>query len=874
MSENPKEEELIHYISDQDSGEDNNETMNIIKTRSKVFQNESLAIKILLSEHYRKFRFDFFHKHDIIYQEIKKQIRNMLNTYRIKLDKEKVGMLSKELKELNNLLKAYYKDSYFDNVFFVNYFKDLREMNKMKKRFISNYPKDEIETLNDIERKVKIIKAMKHYLNTRINDRLQINFESKNTFYKDPYSELKFNYLVIDEEEFSKMDENKLNENLSDEYTSNKLRRPLTNYYSYNYIPILCKGSCTKEGQLFIDYFEKWLINHINETKCEQCISMKMNLSIIKSQIKSLYTKTCIFSHNINEIMFHPLNLFTMSSFDHFYKKQLAKKPNKNIEQIVRSNIVPTAFKKLKYEIKIIYNPSEYGMKGIYNALHEYSKKTGLFIDCCYKSNIKTQICPIDFKLDSTDYFNHMKKCPFYHSGLEKRRMYKVIENEICENAIKDGGWAINNEQRIACNNGDNCNKFHTRNELFFDERFYRKLYPCTEAYYCEKDELCPKKHAVDIKVEEIFLPKKDKKELKSELDNLIEKDEKLKNNLESFNIIQCCSCLNLISGIQHKNMIFFLKCNHKVCSQCYKFFQSCPLCGFNQTYNNNYDENGKEIIEIILDYKLPKVINKKAFEVQVDNNNNLENNDIYDDDITIPKEQNNLYNNRNNYRSNRYYPNNHSFNRNYHNDNYNDYNSRGGRGRGRIRGRGWGRGRGRGGRGKYWNNNETREFEVEINSEPPHGPMYNFYKGNNSQVNNEEEKHEDSSEVRRGKGRVRASIRGRGRSSKIVNSRDYEEIQYVKNEEEEEIKESNININNFDNEEESKEVENNYEEEFSMRQEGRKGKGKVRGGKRSQYNRNRIKDDSDNEEQKEKVSSIKFSNSNADVDENSDSEK
>ena len=860
-----KEEELIHYISDQDSGEDNNETMNIIKVRSKVFQNETLAINILLSEHYRKFRLDFFSKNDIIHQEIKKQIRNMLNTFRIKLDKEKDEMISNELKELNNLLKAYYKNSYFDNVFFVNYFKDLREMNKIKKRFISNYPKDEIETLNDIERKVKMIKDMKHYLNTRISDRLQINFESKNTFYKDPYSELKFNYLVINEEEFSKMDENKLNENISDEYTSNKLRRPLTNYISYNYIPILCRGSCLKEAQILIDYFEKWLINHINETKCEQCISMKMNLNIIKSQIKSLYTKTCIFSHNINEIMFHPLNLFTMSSFEHFYKKQLIKMPNKSIEKIVRSNIVPTSFKKLKNEIKIIYNPSEYGMKTIYNALHEYSKKTGLFIDCCYKTKIKTQRCPINFNPNNNDYDNHMKKCPYFHSNLEKRRMYKVIENEICENAIRDGRWAINNEEIIKCNNGDNCNKFHTRNELFFDERFYRKLYPCTEAYYCEKDELCPKKHAIDIKVEEIFLPKNNKKELKIELEGLKKKDGKLKTDLELFNIIQCCSCLNLINGIQHKNMIFFLKCNHRICSQCYNFFQSCPLCGFSQAHNNNYDEEGKEIIEIILDYKLPKFRNKKSFKGQDEYKDNIfdKKSDIYDDDITIPNEENNSYNYTYNQQGNRYYPNNHSFNRSYHNDNYNDYNRRRGRGRGRIRGRGRGRGR-----EKYWNNNRTREIEVEIKSIPPHGPMYNFYKGNNSQLNNEEEKYEDSNEIRRGKGHVRARTRGRGRGSKIIYTRDYEENKNVKIEEEE-IKENNININKLENEEESKDIENDYEEECSMRQEGRKGKGKVRGGKIS--NHSRREDDSYNENQKEKESSIKLSNSNVDADENSD---
>ena len=260
MSEQNKEkEEYIHYISDQDSGDEKPHIENIIKQKSKVFKNELDAVGILLSDHYRKFRTDFFTSDRGVFQEIKKQIRNILNTFRIYLDKEKDELISKELKELNDLLKAYYKDSFFDNKFFVNYFKDIKEMNKLKKKFIVNYPTNERETLNDIERKVRIIKVLKHYLNTKLDDRIQINYDSTEKYYDNSYSELKFNYLVIDQEEFSKMNEEQLQENLSDDINSNKLRRPLTSYIAYNYIPILCKGSCLKEAQEFNDSFEKWL---------------------------------------------------------------------------------------------------------------------------------------------------------------------------------------------------------------------------------------------------------------------------------------------------------------------------------------------------------------------------------------------------------------------------------------------------------------------------------------------------------------------------------------------------------------------------------------------------------------------------------------
>jgi flagellin-specific chaperone FliS len=276
--------------------------LNIIKEKSKVFQNENNAIEILLSKHYNQFHHIFFQNLENnkigIQEEIVQQIRNILNSYRLKFDREKDGEIPKELNELIVLLRAYYKKANFDMTFFVNYFKDIREMNKTKKKFINNYPKNETETLNDIERKVRIIKDLNHYLNTQISDRVQINFDTKYEYYNNPYSELKFNYLIIEEDLFSEMNESKLKEYLSDKCTSSKLRRPLNSYIAYNYLPILCKGSCLKEAEFFNNEFEKWIINHINKEGCQKqkCIEIKENLDNIKSQIRSLYIKTCIFS--------------------------------------------------------------------------------------------------------------------------------------------------------------------------------------------------------------------------------------------------------------------------------------------------------------------------------------------------------------------------------------------------------------------------------------------------------------------------------------------------------------------------------------------------------------------------------------------------
>ena len=828
MSENNFEEGgLIHNISDQESGDDKPEINTIINEKCKLFGNESDAVKILLSEHFRDFRKSFFRTlqnkaNKSIFEEIEKERINILNSYRIYLDKDKNELITNELKELNDLLRTYYKDSDFNNAFFINYFNNIKDANKLKNKIIYNYPKDEIETLNDIERIVKISKVLKHYLNTKIDDRIQINFDSEDRYESNPYSELKYNYLIIDTDEFSKMNEEQLLNNLSDNIHSNKLRRPITSYIAYNYIPILCKGSCLREAQEFNDHFEKWFINHITQTSCEKCIKIKTNLNNIKSQIRSLYIKSCIFSHNINEIMFHPLVLFTMSSFDYFYKKQLRKPPNKNIEKIVRFNTVPKLFNKGKYELQIIYNPQS--MKYIYNCLLEYSKKNGLYIDCCFKNEIKTQPCPIDFKPKNFD--EHMKKCNYYHSHLEKRRLYKIIENDICKNAIENGGWIINNEEKVECNNGDYCNKFHTRNELFFDERYYRKLYPCKEKSYCEKGDLCPKKHAIDINIKEIFLPKENKDYLNELMNKIKDKDKKLKESLSFFKYIQCASCLSFLDGKENKNMIYFFRCYHKICLKCYKYFKTCPLCGFKDNIFDKEKNDEKDYIEIILNYELPKQKEKKILKEDEDFEEiiNIKNPKFYDNDINLQNEGENFYNNRRGRRrNNNFYQNDFSYKRR---NNYNEYDDNHGNGRGGYRGRRNGKGRIRGrDRGRKRFDENEKENVIEKNNS--NVKMDNI---ENENIFDERE----SEEIRRGKGRIR------GKTRKIMNDfRNSEEKEYYYEKKESDISNNIQNLSNFEEIKKNENDDYNYEADFSMRNDNNeKDKEKIRcKGGRNQLN-------------------------------------
>ena len=855
--ENEEEEEDVHVISDQDSTNEKPGIENIINETSKKFKNESIFIKILLSEHYKDFRAQFFQKikrtDKSIFQGIKKEIRNYLNPYRIFLEKD--IEISKDVKELYELLKGYYKEKNFNNTFFLNYFRDLEEAHKKKSKIINMLPKDEIETLNDIQRKVIIIKNLKHYLNTTICDRMQTNFEQKKELFENNYFLMMYKYLVIDEDNFSNMKEEKIFEYLNNKKTSNKLRRPLNDFNVYNYIPILCKGYCQKEANMFIDKFNKSIIEHVNESDCQRCKKLKEDMPNINSQIKSLYLKTCIFSHNINEIMFHPLMFFSLEIYLPFYQKQFNKTFDENIKKIVQEYEIPTKFKNLKrLEIYIIYNAADVGMKKIYNLLTQYAKKNGLYGNCCYLNENKTKPCQILFQPNNNDYYVHMKKCPYYHNKLEKRRIIKNCENEICKCVIEDGKW-INREEKINCKNSDFCNKYHTRNEVFFDEKNYRKIYPCTEPHYCEKGNLCPKKHAIDIKIEEIYLPIKNKNELEKNLKELINKDAKIKRKIDKFHNAKCKSCLNYIDGNQGRNMYIFNICNHVICSKCYDYFNSCPLCGLNNSDKNNKNEN---VTNIILDYikiKKKKKVEKenereenKKEEAEEENESteneisdkndqditdskNHDYNDDYDEnnlecDITInatyPVEKSNIsagsdseekeeedkqvHSNKGKKRGKGTVINNESridnHNTNYSN-NENNFNRRyKGRGRGRGRG-GYYREGGRG-RGQYKYNSRDNSYYNSSNNN------FIYYKDEESSYQNQ------SSRISKGKGHKRGSTNA-GKKSFFDSEKPQDDS-----------KDNSMSSKSNSDTENNR----NYENEFSMIKRNNKRKGVPRGGK------------------------------------------
>ena len=597
MSDN--DDGSVHNVSED--SDDISDTEKIIREKIKVFKNEEDAVRIFLADHFRKFRFDFFSKikftNKSLYQAIKKEIRNCLNPYRIFI-KEKLE-IEKELKALYEELKRYYKEKNFNNTFFINYFKDLKNAHRKesKSKFINMLPKNEEEVLNDIFRKVMLIKSLKKYLISNIVNRLQqINLEKNQTSEnnKDEFIMI-YQYLVIKKEVFSNMNEDDFYANISNKKDSLKYRRPINDFYNYNYIPILCKGKCKQEADLFIQLFEKEIYQ--NHKFCKECELLNIDFNNIKSQIRSLYLKTCIFSHNINEIMFHPLFFLSFENIP-FYITEFKKEKNfSHKKNLIETSQIPEKYININtYKIRKLYNEHENSMKEIIKLLKDYSNKSNLFGGSCFLPDYKTKQCPLGiFKPSEDDWKNHLIKCPCYHSNLEKRRVIKIRKNKICEHALNNNEW-ISNTEKINCKNEDNCLKFHTRNELFYDERNFRKLYPCMEYIkkdkngeqkFCKKFDMCPWKHPVDIKIDEIHLPEEYKNDLKRDLRKLKGKNSRIEERIQKIKKIECRCCLNYIDGKDGRDFIFFRTCNHIICYKCFKKFNFCPLCDLNSNPQN-----------------------------------------------------------------------------------------------------------------------------------------------------------------------------------------------------------------------------------------------------------------------------------------------
>ena len=283
------------------------------------------------------------------------------------------------------------------------------------------------------------------------------------------------------------------------------------------------------------------------------------------NNIKYCQDKNCPYSHNDNENNFHPL----------FYKTTLSSN-NSDINK--NKNLIKNACD-LFADFRIIYNYknesiiklmklidekklSKFSFREyMKNKIHSFSLNTFKTLECqAIKSGMKCS------KSDP-----HL--CYYYHDISEKRRpptLFRYI-NEMCPNQS-----IIKGKIKKKCENGDFCNKCHSRYEYYYHSLFYGKAMTCTrkkEFGKCQFEETCyayhPYKEPGYIRTkDEIIQERKD--EL---LQKYNEENSTLGNLIEKFRCIGCDS-------FRKKLKYYFLtNCEHVICDKCFKNMKKCPKC-------------------------------------------------------------------------------------------------------------------------------------------------------------------------------------------------------------------------------------------------------------------------------------------------------
>ena len=497
-----------------------------------------------------------FEYNDILTTEIRKQQQGKIDSTNF----------DDEFHSIITFMKRHYKMREVGEDCLYSFFNNIQKQIENKTKFPSPYNINCLDDLlNALERKYCLIRNLNYYKSKSLIDRLQFNISSHNTchFSKiDPnttksqsdskdYNEIMhfplFHYLTI---KFPNED--------------NKRRRQINEDNGiYNYLPIHCKRYCDKVATEVI----KKIKEIVDKCKCEECKRIENYITDhndkFEKNIKQLYKIACPFAHNEIEIKYHPLNFLTIRCTEPFHISSESSSFFSNEETIC-------PYYHGLDEIRLLFNISEF------TEIISLLQKKFPLKSKCYHPLIKTSQC----KLLSQSFIkknlnqHDITKCYDFHNILESRRNRIIRNNKLCENAIDKDHWK--EEKDIQCKWKNFCPFFHTRNELLFDKRNYRKLYDCYRSDYCDIGELCPYKHPIDINVEEIYLPEKEKEVIKEKLEDIKKNDNEiqfLKN--EYLKDFECIICK------RYDITAFYVydKCGHIICEKCIGNITECPEC-------------------------------------------------------------------------------------------------------------------------------------------------------------------------------------------------------------------------------------------------------------------------------------------------------
>jgi len=491
---------------------------------------------------------------------------------------------------LDNIIK---KHSYFKskNVIYGEISKSMKRIytdRNFSINFMNNITYDRIkngfsteEILNEISFIYNTKRTLEFYSNKSIKDLIKRSTKVNREQVPDRMlKSIYFDYKNLKEETFLEKDFNTIRFLIDG---PQQLRRPLdSDYGHYRYIPIQCKDYCQK---IFSDFYEN-LINHAPYQ--ELITNMKpYEVNSFVSELKLHFLKNCIFAHNINEISYHPLKYMTkyckhsncihkQCAFAHLDKKEelILIFNIKQFEEIRRdlTGFIKQQNSLTKYD-RYFYNPGDLVNAEDKEANFEKSDK----FDNILNSNNQLLFTLKVYECKKKDLCENIKNCPFYHSTLERRRspeIFPIKNNKPCKKVYVENKW----KNPKLCEAGDSCNYFHTRNELLYDSRNYKKIYECyieKNKGVCEFYKLCPYKHIIDIDVGALYLPKIEKAtilEMVKVYLSYYNESKKIKRKIQKNNLV-CPNCEDFI-----KDQMVVFKCGHNCCYKCVKVMKNCSL--------------------------------------------------------------------------------------------------------------------------------------------------------------------------------------------------------------------------------------------------------------------------------------------------------
>ena len=326
---------------------------------------------------------------------------------------------------------------------------------------------------------------------------------------------------------------------------------------------------------------------------------------------KTCQDRNCPYSHNDNENNYHPLFYKTISTLENNLEY--------NKETIFLKNACD-----LFDDFRIIYNYKDESIINLMKLIEE--KKISKFSFKEYMKNKIPSFSLNTFKTLECLAIKQGMKCPkadphlcyYYHDISEKRRpptLYRYI-NEMCPNQHIEKG-----KIKRRCKYGDFCNKCHSRYEYYYHILNYGKAMTCTrkkEFGKCQFEETCyayhPYKEPGYIKTKEEII-----QEMKDELlQKYNDENKSLGNLIEKFRCVGC-------KGFKKKLKYYWItKCEHVICSNCFKENKKCPKCG--EKYKK--EKEGEDFILVDMNKssksvdELMKINYEKKKEEEKNNNN------------------------------------------------------------------------------------------------------------------------------------------------------------------------------------------------------------------------------------------------------------